>query len=86
MLYAAKCYWPQATETEIEQAADRAAMGESGYRGALHFPNDELVLYLFEFPSRAAVVGASKRAGIPCERVMETTWLAPQTRAANEQR
>ncbi|MGN6167134.1 MAG: hypothetical protein ACTHQQ_03060 [Solirubrobacteraceae bacterium] len=33
------------------------------------------MLCLFEGPSRAAVKRASDRAGIPCERVMDSAWL-----------
>jgi 8-oxo-dGTP pyrophosphatase MutT (NUDIX family) len=39
------------------------------------FPDDELVLCLFEAPSQAAVKQASEEVGIPCERVMTTVWL-----------
>lgn len=56
--------------------------GESGehdlaYCGSLLFSEDELVLCLFEGPSRAAVKSASDRIGIPCERVMDSVWLDP---------
>jgi hypothetical protein len=85
MLYSAKCYWPAVTAGELEQAADRAlaviALMPNGrrpvYRGSLLFPGDELVLCLFEASSRAAVRRASDLAGIPCERVMDTVWIAP---------
>lgn len=85
MLYSAKCYWPAVTAGELEEAADRAlaliALMPSGrrplYRGSLLFPGDELVLCLFEASSPTAVRRASDRAGIPCERVMDTVWVAP---------
>ena len=78
MLYAAKCYWPEVTEAELERAAVRVTSDkDSGYLGSLLFPSDRLVLCLFDAPSRAAVKHASERAGIPCERVMESRWLAP---------
>jgi hypothetical protein len=83
MLYAAKCYWPGVDEHELERVIAQA--GRAGYRrgpdaqvtylGALLFPDDELVLCLFDGPSRAAVKKASNRAGIPCERVMDSVWL-----------
>jgi len=38
----------------------------------------DLVLCLFQGPTRAAVIQASDRLGIPCERLMEPEWL-PQT-------
>ena len=84
MLYAAKCYWPGITRTELEQATARAsgarsnaAAGEVNYIGSLLFSNDDLVLCLYEAPSRAAVKHASEQAGIPCERVMDSVWLDP---------
>jgi hypothetical protein len=82
MLYAAKCYWPGITRSELEQATARAAeaLREPGardvtYRGSLLFADDDLVLCLFEGPSPTAVKRASDRAGIPCERVMDSVWL-----------
>jgi Nickel responsive protein SCO4226-like len=90
MLYAAKCYWPGITETELEQAAARAAdaLPEPGvraviYRGSLPFAADELVLCLFEAPSPIAVKRASDRAGIPCQRVMDSVWLQPDPATTN---
>jgi hypothetical protein len=84
MLYAAKCYWPGITRTQLEQATARtsgarsnAGASEVNYLGALLFSNDDLVLCLFEAPSRTAVKRASEQAGIPCERVMGSVWLDP---------
>lgn len=82
MLYTAKCFWPGVTEDELRLAATRAE-GETGkqrqamFRGALYLPGDELVLCLFDSSSRTSVKGASERAGMPCERVIETVWIAP---------
>jgi hypothetical protein len=77
MLYAAKCYWPGITRTELEHATARAAAGEVNYLGSLLFSNDDLVLCLFEATSPAAVKRASEQAGIPCERVIDSVWLQP---------
>jgi hypothetical protein len=82
MLFTAKCFWPGVTENELRLAAARAG-GETGkrpsttFRGALYLPGDALVLCLFESPSRTAVKSASEAAGMPCERVIETVWVAP---------
>lgn len=81
MLYAAKCYWPGVSRSDVETAAARLARSsdpELAYRGSLLFGEDALVLCLFESPSRAAVKRASELAGIPCERVMDSVWLDPQ--------
>jgi hypothetical protein len=84
MLYAAKCYWPGVTKTDVERVAARA--GRAGltagsstvaYLGSLLFAADDLVLCLFQGPSRAAVIQASDRLGIPRERLMHLTWLGP---------
>lgn len=86
MLYAAKCYWPGVTANELEavgtaarRESRRARSGVSAiaYLGSIMFPADELVLCLFDAPSQAAVKHTSEQAGIPCERVMPTLWLAP---------
>jgi hypothetical protein len=84
MLYAAKCYWPGVTQADVEQIAARAAdacLGTSRspvtYLGSLLFAADDLVLCLFHGSSRAGVIQASGRLGIPCERLMDATWLGP---------
>lgn len=77
MLYAAKCYWPGVTEVDVEDAAARLHRDVSvGYRGSLVFPGEALVLCLFSAEAKGAVRAASERAGIPCERVMSTRWIA----------
>jgi hypothetical protein len=81
MLFVAKCYWPGVTEGELEALAARATRvhpvrRDVAYLGSLLFAADDLVLCLFEGPSRAAVKRAADRAGIPCERVMDSVWLA----------
>ena len=84
MLYAAKCYWPQVTAREVELAAGKAIRGAEvasrtgapvGYVGSMLFPDDDLVLCLFESSSATAVNQANDRAGIPCERLMQSVWL-----------
>ena len=87
MFYAAKCYWPGINETEFEPIAARATQNSSHdarhgarYLGSLMFTDDELVLCMFEAPSPSAVKRASERAGIPCERVMNSIWLGATVR------
>jgi len=91
VLYAAKCYWPGVTGTDVEQVAARAgraglAVGSNpvAYLGSLLFADDDLVLCLFQGPSRAAVIRASDRLGIPCERLMDSAWLGPGLRTQEE--
>jgi hypothetical protein len=85
VLYTAKCFWPGVTDDELRLAAARAGGGtgkrpQATFRGALYLPRDELVLCLFESTSRASVKHASERAGMPCERVIDTVWVAPPNR------
>jgi hypothetical protein len=84
VLYAAKCFWPGVTLVELDEASARARKvsgvgrargGKAAYLGSVLFPDDDLVLCLYEASSRSAVQRASERAGLPCERVMETAWL-----------
>jgi hypothetical protein len=81
MLFTAKCYLPGISETEIANATARAEQAAAmvsrrgspvACLGSIAFVDDQLVLWLFEAPSRQAVRRANERAGIPCERVMET--------------
>jgi hypothetical protein len=83
MLYAAKCYWPGVSPEQLEEVAMRARRAAGSVRrarvaflGSILFPDDELVLCLFDAPSQAVVKTTSEEAGIPCERVMTTVWLA----------
>lgn len=84
MLHAAKCYWPGVTQADVEQGAARAAetgLGTGGdgvdYLGSLLFAAYDLVLCLFECPSRAAVIQARDRLSMPCVRLMDSAWLGP---------
>jgi hypothetical protein len=85
MPYAAKCYWPGVDQRELERVTARALRtgdrpprdARVAYVRSLLCSDDDLVLCLFEGPSRAAVKRASDRAGIPCERLMASAWLAP---------
>lgn len=84
MLYTAKCYWPGITEDELRLAAGRAESEtterrQAVFRGAVYLPGDDLVLCLFESASRVCVKRTSERAGMPCERVIETVWVGPQS-------
>ena len=82
MVFASKCYLPGISQTEIAEATTRAAtVSQEGSPvaclGSIAFVDDQVVLWLFEAPSRVAVSKANERAGIPCERVMETQLDLP---------
>ena len=80
MFYAAKCYWPGVTEADVRRVTEKAQTaargGDVAYVGSLLFPDDALVLCLFRAASPLTVHTVSTRAGIPCERVMDSVWLA----------
>jgi hypothetical protein len=89
---AAKCYWPGVTERAVALAAGRgSAEAEAvsragsavGYLGSILFRDDELVLCLFDASSSAAVRRVAERAGIPCERVMNSQWMPHSGRQSN---
>lgn len=86
MLYTAKCFWPGVTEEDLRLAAAHARRdgAVARFEGALYLPADELVLCLFEAASPAGAKEASERAGLPCERVIETVWVAPNTKGGRE--
>lgn len=80
MLYTAKCYWPGISADGFDRVASTRLASGSGsrstvYRGAVLFPEDDLVLCLFDAPSRAAVKETAERAGVPCERIIDSVWL-----------
>jgi hypothetical protein len=92
MLYTAKCFWPGIDAAEFERVASSRLSRRSTesldivYRGALLFPDDELVLCLFGAASRAVVKQAAERASVPCERVIASIWLpAPDGAGMNAQ-
>jgi uncharacterized protein DUF4242 len=78
MLYTAKCFWPGATEDEVRLAVGRTDSAQGAvFRGALYLVRDELVLCLFDAPSPELVKQVSERAGMPCERVIDTVCVEP---------
>jgi Nickel responsive protein SCO4226-like len=89
MLYTAKCYWPGISAEEFDRGASgrlatrSAEPGSIVYCGAILFPEDDLVLCLFEASSRAAVKEAAERARVPCERVIASVWLPAPDRASS---
>jgi Protein of unknown function (DUF4242) len=81
MLYTAKCYWPGVSAAEFDRVASRLlrpTRRRSGpaYLGSLLFPADDLVLCLFDGSSRRAVKQMAERAGFPCERIIDSVWVA----------
>lgn len=80
MRFLVESYLPARGDDDVSKvdATARAAADEFRREGAgLHFvesifvPEDEMCLLVFEADSAELVREASRRAGIPCERVLE---------------
>jgi len=76
--YMAECFWPGVTAAKVADVATRAAgPSEATCLQLILIPDDEIVLGIFHAPSPDAVTRASRRAGLPSERIVEC--LAHQT-------
>ena len=78
VLHLVECYWPGVTETKLAAAADRAADGRrASCVELLLIPADEIVLCLYRAASAAVVGDASRRAGLPTERIVRAVCIKP---------
>jgi hypothetical protein len=68
---------PSTFSTRAPTTGTRSGRDGVAYLGSLLFAADDLVLCLFCGPSRAAVIQASDRLGIPSERLMDSARLSP---------
>jgi hypothetical protein len=76
--YLAECFWPDVSAHKLALAAHEiAAASGAACLELILVPADEIVLALFRAPSPAAVTAASRRAGLPSERVIEAVRIAP---------
>ena len=80
MLYAAKCYWPGVTDSDLEQVAERAAdtgldigQRDSDYLGSLLLAADDLVLCL----SAACPGPRSSRPATGSASLANGSWTRP---------
>jgi hypothetical protein len=78
-LFTVKCFWPGVDEAELRAAAARISADDAAFRGAYLLAADNLVLAVFDGASASAVKRAGEQAGMPCERVIETVWIAPSS-------
>jgi hypothetical protein len=75
--YLAECYWPGVTAARLAAAAARAAEdAEATCTELILIPGDEIVLALFRASSAAAVTQASRRAGLPAERIVKSLHVS----------
>lgn len=70
--YMVECFWPGVTTDDFRAAAERVAADEAvTCLDLILIPADEILLLLYQADSRAAVRDASRRAGLPADRVIE---------------
>jgi hypothetical protein len=87
--FVAECFWPGVTEEDLRALDDRieASTAEGDqvrYAGSILMREDEVVLCLFE-GTGDAVRRAAERAGVPFERILESShspW--PDSASARE--
>jgi hypothetical protein len=75
--YLVECYWPGVSEAQLGRVIGRALRREAVWTEvtwieSVLVPADEIVLCVFEGPSVQAVEAATRRAGLPAERVVES--------------
>ena len=74
--FVAECYWPDVDENAVSAADERiaacAAELDVRYLGSILLREDEVVLCQFEGTAEA-VREVVARAGVPFERILETT-------------
>lgn len=78
--YLVEGYLTASGKARLAALARRAHALEAGegirHLGSLVLLEDEICFHIFEAPSAAALVEASRRAGLEYDRIVETTWIA----------
>lgn len=75
--YLVECYWPGVTEADLAAALARPEDEGAHCLESILVPEDEIVLCVYEGPSEEAVRQASRRSGLPSERITESIRLDP---------
>ena len=73
--FVAECFWPGVRDEDVRALDERVRElldGAVVYRGSMLIRQDEVVLCEFE-GTRAAVQSLAERAGVPFERLLETS-------------
>lgn len=73
--FVAECFWPDVRTEDVRALDERVRSLLDGgvvYRGSMLIRKDEVVLCEFE-GTRAAVRSLAERAGVPFERLLETS-------------
>jgi Protein of unknown function (DUF4242) len=83
--YLVERYWPGVTSARLHEALARGRQVMSQMSGegttvrdvyCTLIPSEEVVFFLYEGPSEAAVRQLSERAGIPVSRIVEAITIA----------
>ena len=83
--YLVECFWPGVKEANLAEAIERTTHDPAARcLDSILIPADEIVLCLFEGISEQAVRDASRRAGLPSERVVECVQLVPERSSTEE--
>jgi Protein of unknown function (DUF4242) len=81
-----ECFWPGVEEASLAEAIERTTRDPAAQCfDSILIPADEIVLCLFEGVSEQAVRDASRRAGLPSERVVECVQLVPERSSTEEE-
>lgn len=84
--YLAECLWPGVTEADLRKldvrvqasvAASRDMNMRVRYLGAMLVAEDDVAFFFFSGASALAVETVARSAGIPFERVVESTRISP---------
>jgi hypothetical protein len=81
--YLLECFWPGVSESQLSEIVTRAAgrtdNGSNGdrirYLDSILVPTDEIVLCVVSGPSAEAVRAHAERAGLRCDRVIESVQI-----------
>jgi Protein of unknown function (DUF4242) len=80
--YLVECYWPGVMAGDVAAALARTAHETSvECLDSILVPDDEIVLCVFKGPSAVAVHEASRRSGLPSERVTRSIQVLPPKEA-----
>ena len=93
--YIAECFWPDAHEEQVDQAAERVRRcvaelrseeKQVDYTGSIFVPTEDVVFYLFDGMSAEAVQEVCERAAVPYERVIDVVHRLEEPIARSDRR
>jgi hypothetical protein len=77
--FIAECFWPDVSPEQVGERAAQLQHDAAGmsvrFVGAILVPDDDVVFYLFDDCSAAAVREVCRRAAIPVDRIVRSVRL-----------